>query len=263
MIKRLPYNGDTEIVFSSVNSNFYTDAVNEVIKAGGSWIDLAVYNITRQDLVRLKNICQKHSIYLRVITNKVKGGIGNYNGSNCEINYLKNNHSKIFLSEFYGYIGSYNFTFKNYPDIQCGVEFRDSSIIKRIKNMLFDSLVYNSHILTAETTLKTLEQKFYRFKSKSDNTLDFIDQINKFNQISYKLTNKIKTHYPNFHSKLFISDIQKGLNISKNITIFGSFLGNIRKYISYLKQNIFLEECAVNCGNGINVELWFITISRG
>lgn len=256
LIKRLSYNSGTEIVFSSFNSNFYTNAINDVINAGGSWIDLAVYNITHQDLIKLKNICQKNSIYLRVITNKVKGGIGNYNGNNCEVNYLKHNHSKIFLSELYGYIGSYNFTFKNYPDIQCGVEFRDSSIIKRIKNMVFGSLVYNSQILTAETTLKTLEQKFYRFKSKSDNTLDFINLINKFTQLSSKLTNKITTHYPSFNSKLFISDIQKGLNISKNITIFQSFLGDIRKYISYLKQNIFLKERVVNCGKGINVELF-------
>ncbi|MDN3233422.1 hypothetical protein [Priestia megaterium] len=258
MIKRIPYNNGTEVVFSSNHDGFYKKIINDVIRNGDTWIDIAVYNITHKDLTDLQNLCSQHDISLRIITNKVKFGKGNYNNNKCEMFYLEQTHCKILLSASYGYIGSYNFTFKDYPDIQCGVEFRDSTILRSIRREIFDSLVYNSYILAAETITRSLNRGFYKYSSKpiAANTTNFINQIRELNDISGKILANTTETYPAFNMNQFIYDVQNGLNKSINSIKFSIFLKEIKDFICNVKRVKFVTEYSIDCGNGITIELF-------
>ncbi|MED4691308.1 hypothetical protein [Peribacillus frigoritolerans] len=256
MIKRVQYNSDIKIVFSSSNSDFYKEAINKVINNGDSWIDIAVYNITHDDLIKLKNICDENSIYLRVITNEVKKGVGNYNDNNCEIIYLEQTHCKIFLSKSYGYIGSFNFTFKDYPDIQCGVEFCNSVINNRVRNEIFEPLIYNSHILIAEKLIADIEKQFVTYKKKFKNKEIFISKIERFEGISESLMANTTECLPQFDMSLFKTEILEELNINENINSFSVFLRDIKKFVCNVKTNKFIKKYKIPCGDGASIELY-------
>lgn len=159
MFEKIKYNQDTNIVFGVSPDGFYQGIINDAIYRGERKIDVAVYKINIHSLNRLKNECNKHKISLRLITNSVQYGKknANYNDEYCKVYIIKDNHCKMFLTESYAYIGSFNFSYKNYKNIECGVEFTDSKTVNDIRKYLFNELIQQENNLNSEN-IKTRQE---------------------------------------------------------------------------------------------------------
>lgn len=148
MFEKIQYDKKTNIIFGVYPRYFYTDIVNDIInkKEEHKFIDIAIYNISQEELNLLINICNFNRITLQLVTAMVSGkhlykGTDKYIDKCCTVYIKEYNHCKMFLSNSYAYLGSFNFTFNKNTNIECGVEFTDPKIINNIKLQLFNILI--------------------------------------------------------------------------------------------------------------------------
>ncbi len=130
-------------------------------------IRIVTYNISKQLETRLNKLRQlNHNSDIKIITN-IPGRFEQYYGSakgranRTIVDYMRkispsnftndsssffnfNNHSKIFATENIAYIGSANFSEESDDNFECGVLFRDKSIVSKLINDLISSIENDS-----------------------------------------------------------------------------------------------------------------------
>jgi len=154
---------------------------------------------------------------------------------------LTENHSKIFLTDEFAFIGSSNFSYGSNNNYECGVVFTDIDVIREIRHNIMGEL-------SKKCTFTNIPQYFDPLSNNLPLLIDTVEELNKINTKEDMYIDKTRELIPIFR---FLNDINKCL-LNKTLKVPNSFdwlefYGQLyeKKFISnadYYKFKNYLNE---------------------
>ncbi|MBE7074556.1 MAG: hypothetical protein E7376_01040 [Clostridiales bacterium] len=274
MLKKIKLNNKSYILFFQ-NYDFWNKMIAKHLN-GCCNIDIITYNFNFKDYGEnsfIRKLCKliDCGCCVRLLYSKSENNqdlVNNFINKFGIVSKIKDNHSKVFLSDKVAYIGSSNFSFNSNSNLESGFFTTDKKIIKQLKDNLLN--VYYTHknfkwitipdefpiILELDdfkkyiNILTEIKNKF--LENKCITSLLYIDLLTKKPKNIFKIFEfDIDEYYQTIKTTLHQLENKSRTKIDKNNYVFLDALNNAILYTQQYLQT--LEQYIIK--NGI-VELY-------
>lgn len=210
MKKEIPFQDGKVVLFKE--SNFWNELL-ERCKKGTKQIHIVTYNFNFRDkyertfyreLSNLANSGVDVNLLYAIMTfsEEDKLEIEEIFTNFVLCAELKSNHSKLFITDDFAYVGSANFSFSSDKNYECGVVFENKEIIEQIKKDILFELLDKSEFTNVPEVFDPFD-----FLPRATTAVEKLVQVESIEEL---ISSEVKHYIPELR---FLEDLEKNLEV--------------------------------------------------